>query len=325
MNPGHQRRLQDAILCVCFSLPVPLIATMIRWNPSGAEPRSPFGSDASFLLFLVVNLAVMFAAFFFLLRIRGRTLFQVSYAVLFLVLLGYGTLLALRLHRDFYTFVFQHVLSFWIIFCWRLDEFTSEKRAKDFYRYMRTVNIVVFICTCCWLILMGYAVCVRSEPRWAESLFYNVLNLVFAFLLIMMTSHLGMALFKRVHIDGDRFVVEGYDFSQYVSDADKQLAVLFLSAHGTAVSCARVDALLQEHSAPHAGRKSTWDCAACIERDYAVYKCPKYRAIYNRVLTVKRLFEALEIGDILSPKGQASEKKKGWKLRLFDDVRLVGR
>jgi hypothetical protein len=34
---------------------------------------------------------------------------------------------------------------------------------------------------------------------------------------------------------------------------------------------------------------------------------------------------ALEIGDILSPGGQAAEKKAGWKLRPFDDVRLAGR
>jgi hypothetical protein len=319
------RGLRSSLLAVCFSLPVPLIAAMIHWNPSRAAPANPFESETAFALFFIANSVALFSAFFLLLRVSGRTLFQVCFSALFFLLLGYGIALALMLHRDFFTYVFQHILSFWIIFCWRLEDFTNDRRAKGFFRYMRTVNIVVFAFTSFWLILMGYAVCVRSEPRWAESLFYNVLNIVYAFLLIVMTSHLGMALFKRVHIDGDRFVVEGYDFSQYVSDADKRLAVLFLSAQGTSVPCARVDEFLHAHKASPKGRKAAWDCATCRQHDYPVYKCPKYRAVYNRVLSVKKLFEALEIGDILSPGGQASEKKEGWKLRLFDDVRLVRR
>ena len=140
-----------------------------------------------------------------------------------------------------------------------------------------------------------------------------------------MTSHLGMALYKRVHIDGESFVVEGHDFSTYVNDADKRLAVLFLSAQGRSIPCSEVSSALGLARGASGGRTASWDCVTCHRENYPVYKCPKYRAAYNRVLSVKKLFEALEIGDVLSPGGQASEKKEGWKLRLFDDIRLVGR
>jgi len=322
MKLEARREVQRAVLAFCFCIPLPLIAVMVHWNPSHSEPGNPFATFSVFLLFAFCNAAGLLLVTWILLKVRDRGLFETLFALAFFLLLAYGIGLALRVHRDFFTYVFQHILSFWLIFCRRLEGFSRPTRAKTTLRYMRTVNIVVFALTSIWLILMGYAVCIRAEPRWIESMLYNAYNLVLVFLLIIMTSHLGTALYKRVSIDGKSFVVEGHDFSTYMSDADKRLAVQFLSAQGRSIPCSEVSAALEAVRSGSGGRTNTWDCATCQKENYPVYKCPKYRAAYNRVLSVKKLFEALEIGDILSPGGQAAAKKSGWKLRLFDDVRL---
>ena len=50
--------------------------------------------------------------------------------------------------------------------------------------------------------------------------------------------------------------------------------------------------------------------------------CPKYKNIYNRILDIKKLFESLGIGTIISPDNKRNILTEGWKLRFFDDIQV---
>jgi len=54
---------------------------------------------------------------------------------------------------------------------------------------------------------------------------------------------------------------------------------------------------------------------------YLVSFYTKYKNIYNRILDIKKLFESLDIGTIISPDNERNILTEGWKLRFFDDIR----
>ena len=175
MNLATRREVQRAVLAFCCCIPVPLIAALVYWDPSHTAPGNPFGASSLFLLFVVGNAVGIFLISWLLLKVNNRGHFEVMFAVSFFLLLAYGIALAIMVHRDFFTYVFQHILCFWLIFCRRLEGFANPKRWRITLAYMRTANLIVLAAVCVWLILMGYAVCTRAEPRWIESIFYNAL------------------------------------------------------------------------------------------------------------------------------------------------------
>ncbi len=63
-------------------------------------------------------------------------------------------------------------------------------------------------------------------------------------------------------------------------------------------------------------------CARCVEEPLKATGCRTYRRIYKRVNDIRKLLEALEIGTILNPDNKMKVVERGWKLRLFDDVRV---
>ena len=61
-----------------------------------------------------------------------------------------------------------------------------------------------------------------------------------------------------------------------------------------------------------------------MAENWTAYDCATYRNLKNRINDAKKYLELLQIGTIVPAEENRREIKiTGWRLRLFDDVRLV--
>jgi hypothetical protein len=188
------------------------------------------------------------------------------------------------------------------------------------YGYLRTFNLVVFVFTGAWIALMGYAISTRQEPRWAESIIYNIYNTVFIFLLAVTTVDLRIRGQRTVVVSDASLHIDRYNFTEYFTGTAGILVRAFLRSQGRTLTCREIAAKAGEDT--ESGPNS---CSACLEARWKVTRCKHYRNIYNMTLDIKRMLETLEIGTIVSPQDRSRVKEDGWKLRLFVGVRVVPR
>ena len=173
---------------------------------------------------------------------------------------------------------------------------------------------------------MGYAIATRQEPRWSESIVYNSYNTVLIFLLGTASLRLQLQRFRNIRIvDGDLYI-DDWNFSRFFSELDKNIVIQFLTAEGN-LTCFMLDIALREggdgDGTDRKSKPQQWSCRECLEKGYTTTRCPKYKNLYNRILNIKKLFETLEIGTIITTENKMQIKEEGWKLRLFDDVRVI--
>ncbi|MFA6506336.1 MAG: hypothetical protein WCT14_09570 [Treponemataceae bacterium] len=82
---------------------------------------------------------------------------------------------AALIHRDFISLFFQAGCLHYALFL----ELAPRLNSGIFFRYVDrlysfTLGIIGFFLS--WIALMGYAISVRSEPRWIPAIGYNLLN-----------------------------------------------------------------------------------------------------------------------------------------------------
>ena len=65
------------------------------------------------------------------------------------------------------------------------------------------------------------------------------------------------------------------------------------------------------------------ECSLCLESTAKASQCKRYKTLYNRILSIKKILETFEIGTFISPDNKRDILSQGWKLRLFDDVKVV--
>ena len=81
--------------------------------------------------------------------------------------------------------------------------------------------------------------------------------------------------------------------------------------------CADLQKLLHPDSFADEG-----SCATCVDESRKAAMCSQYRTTYNSILETKKLLEFLGVGTITSSDNRRNILQDGWKLVLFENVRL---
>jgi hypothetical protein len=321
-----------------------IIALMVSINPSSTIPSSLPGEWG--ILFITFTTLFTLILTVWHQKITEKHMFFIYFPLSFILILAMGWMSALFVHRDFFSWPAQLVMIYYTIFLWRIDYLGIIKRKVQIYRALYQVAIVVFILWISWVMLMSWAIVVRSEPRWIESTFYNFCNGLIGLVMIYTAGILRDRVKQRIRLSGDAIYLDERNVSQLLSPQENSLIGVFLEAPHQSKNCrSLLEALnstgeLRESQAvgtgvlsgaedcPEEKSKSSsimpqTDCPTCHQEGWTATKCSAYRNLKNRIADAKKYLELLQIGTIVPVSENPRDiKEKGWRLRLFDDVRL---
>lgn len=319
-------------LAAVLAVGAPLVTLIVHANPSGAGPVSPFSGWPAAALVSVATGIVSFILFF--VSLRARTVrANVGWVGAGLVLHLVGLVaLGLSLHRDYFTLVFTTVFAFLIVY---VSSFRTRHDAKtltgpappamrDSIRHLVTVVTAVTALVSVWIILMGYAISTRAEPRWAESILYNVYFVVLVVIMVGAISSLRGETRRTVCVAENSFVADGHEFAGVLGEVNLRLLNQFMVSRGESLQCSQLALAIPSRNEP-AVTEIRRECEECRRQRYTATNCRRYRNLYNRIRDIRNLLESLEVGTILSPENKMNVVAEGWKLMLFENVavRLV--
>ena len=212
---------------------------MVHTNPSGAGPGTPFSASTEVVAVTIAAFLGLWGLYTYLLLVKNKLLFIGSFFLTF-ALVGTVTIwMGFALHRDYFSHIFQSILMYWLLFILSREHVASLHSRQRFYSFLFLFNTIIFLVAMVWIILMGYAVATRQEPRWAESIVYNVYNAVLAFIAGVVSLRLQLERFRNIRMRGGEVYIDNWNFSRYFSDTDMKIVSLFLTANGS-VSCASI-------------------------------------------------------------------------------------
>ncbi|MBI9105025.1 MAG: hypothetical protein JEY99_21600 [Spirochaetales bacterium] len=207
-----------------------------------------------------------------------------------------------------------------MIYFFQYDLFDSGLQESVRARGIVSISTIFFILWFLWLMLMGYAIVTRQEPRWKESIIYNVYSAVLLLILLIQILNLRARMYRRVVVTSGTIRIDDYDFTEYLGKSNLSIIQAFIH-NKKKVTCSQLISFIEDQKENNDSNMQI-NCSECIEQGFKVSLCPKYRSLYNRILYIKKLFESLEIGTIISPENKMNILTLGWKLRFFDDIRV---
>jgi hypothetical protein len=317
MTDKRTRLMQNIGLSAFLSLPAGIVALMICIGSSPVDHVLPDWYLRSGLpLILIVSLS-SFAAFFLFLTRKNLGASIASATLTGIVLAGLSIIAGLTIHRDFFTAAFQYILCIpaAIMFCIRRS--TASSMTKASFRLLGNAGYILAGFYTEWLMLMGYAISTRAEPRVFESIVYNIYNLVLILVLFGASWQMKQRSFSRVEVGMQTLLVNGKDISGMVGPKKARLLHEFATAEDRRLRCPEIQAILRPGEPDSAA-----DCATCGNETVKAAQCGRYRTTYNSVLDLKKMLEFLEIGTITTSANRRNILTDGWKLVLFEFVRL---
>jgi len=294
-----------------------VIEAMVLLNPSGTI-AGRMAEQTTLWFFLVSPLVVFLCAHSTAQATRTPPFFRrLGASLVLLVLLSWGA--GAAVHRDFFTFPAQLVMLYAALFLARLDGLGIVRRKVEVYRALSFSALLMFLLWILWLMLMSYAIVVRTEPRWIEATAYNLVNGLIGVLLAYSGATLRDQARQVIRLESDRVYLDQRDISAILSPQEGRLLQLFLGTSSHSFTCRSLLQNLKEEDED--GMERT-DCPACLSQGWSASQCGAYRNFKNRISDTKKYLELLQIGTIVPVSENPRQiKELGWRLRLFDDVR----
>jgi hypothetical protein len=312
------------------------ITVMAFLNPSGTEAVSWSGTEA--IGACALGAVAAFALPCLALRAEdGATLVRRAVFAL-IALLAMAWAFAIVCHRDFLVFATQAILIVFLTVLLKLETILTSPRRRAVYRATSTAAFVTFVLWTGWLMMMSYAIVTRDEPRWIESIAYNLVNGLIALGLLIAAATLRDRERRSLTCRNGVVHLDERDISAILSPQENRIVVAFLTAPSHRHTCRSL--LAQLRTTPGfdptdaesvaalpddpAVQEAAVDCDRCIDERWTATNCAAYRNLKNRISATKKYLELLQIGTIVPVSENAREiKERGWLLRLFDDVRVV--
>lgn len=314
--------IKRALTGVLFGFSIVLISFAVYLNPSNMQPSNPFRSEISFYLFLAVSFFVSSLIFIVPLLWQQKKHFFLIFSLSFVLQLCLLALCSIFIHRDFLTMVFQLFIMYPLILFSRYKVAFAEPQEVIQSRRMYNLSVIFFVLWSVWLLLMGYALVTRQEPRWAESLIYNVYILILILMIFIHLLKFRSRMYRRVYITSAKIMIDNYDFTGFLGKVNLNIIHIFILNNNKNVTCSIISSSFSVRDQNN-GLSNKWNCAECLINGNKATLCSRYKTIYNKILNIKKLFESLEIGTIISPDNKMNILTKGWKLRFFDDIRII--
>lgn len=296
------------------------ILAMVVLDPSRTLPAHAV-DRGRFLIIIVSTLAVGVGPNVPL-RAATRRLFYTGLALsLFFALLS-AVVAGSMVHRDFFAYMSPAILLHLTIILFRIDDFELVRRGFDVYSHIITGAIVVFSLWVGWLMLMSWAIVTRAEPRWIESTAYNVNNGLIGLLFLSAAITLRDRARRTIRLRNGALFLDDRNLSDHLSPQEHRFVLTFLAARGAPVTCRDlIERLTETDPEPVTG--GAVECSRCLVERWTASDCSVFRNLKNRINSTRKYLELLQIGAIVPVSENPREiKERGWRLRLFDDVRI---
>jgi hypothetical protein len=314
-----ESRLALDLLSVFLGMPIGSILLVIVYGPAIEPGLTISGPFVPVPAVLAIFLGA--AAFRLAFAARRRKGFVVALSIDITILIGASVALGIFLHRDFFTATFQYLLGGLIALMFRLSTRPRESLGakSSSLKAISLAGVVVSAFYVEWIMIMGYAISTRAEPRPIESVLYNVYGLAQVIALFFASRWVERSTFHAVKVGREFLEVDGRDIVSVLGQKKAEIFRLFALSPGRSLSCSKIQELFVEDKPElPSGR-----CTACTEQTTKVALCARYRNTYNCILELKRVLEFLEIGTITAPENKRRILSDGWKLALFENVRIV--
>lgn len=310
---------ENAVLSIFFSLPAVLVAVMVALGPSAVDQTHPGWLDSPFFLisFSIISVMIGSALYFFALTRQSFSRFLASIIGLTAIGVVASIFAAIGIHRDFYTSAFQFILILPVCGVVYVSERKERALPKNALPIASTTGFALATVYAQWILMMGYAIATRAEPRPVESIGYNVYNLALAFILLFASQSVKRAGFSTMVSSANALVVNDRDITTVAGPKKTLLIHAFASAPNRSLRCAELQKILHPDTFDGEG-----SCSSCVDESRKAAMCSQYRTTYNSILETKKLLEFLGIGTITSGDNRRNILQDGWKLALFENVRI---
>jgi hypothetical protein len=144
--------------------------------------------------------------------------------------------------------------------------------------------------------------------------------------LLLTATTLGDRAKRTVVCKGESVYLDARNISGLLSPQEVRLVRAFLAAADHTHTCRSLLIYIQatDGGDDPVAVVPTVDCDRCMELRWTASNCPAYRNLKNRINATKKYLELLQIGTIVPVSESPRETKEaGWRLRLFDDVRVA--
>lgn len=307
-------------LSLFFALPFPVVALMVRYGPLSALTGNPGWFRVWFWPMLITDLALGYGLFRLALGRKKFAPFSALLAMAMVINTAISILAALTVHRDFFAATFQYILCTPAALLLFLPLGNSHHFGKSALRTIGRIGYVLSVFYAEWIILMGYAIATRAEPRPIESIVYNIYNLVLVFVLFAVSRQINLQSHTTVISSPTSLSLNGRDISTMIGQKKLLLMNGFAMSQSRTLRCPDIQRLMAG-----ADDGGTEGCAQCLSQPAKAAQCGRYRNTYNTILDLKKLLEILEIGSISASENRRNILAEGWKLVLFENVRLTAK
>lgn len=282
----NRERVSRILSALFFGLPFSLVTLIVRYSPSSYS-----GANLPALLLdwgLPLAAATCFAGYFLFysfLGIKHQRSFLISITGICGGLIAVSVLAGLSLHPDYFSAAFQYALIWPTALLYGLWTAPADEFTRNTLKSLGIAGLVITGFFVEWIMLMGYAIATRAEPRAMESLVYNVYNLMLALALFIISRGVEHKSRRSVHISASRVMVDGKDVSSLFNPGQSQLLLSLAKAPGRTLDCCQASALQASH-----------------------------------LQDLRKVLELIEVGTILVPRMSDQVLATTWKLVAFENV-----
>lgn len=246
-----------------------VIELMVSVNPSNTIAITPPGSGSRLFLAGSAGFAALMP--FLALRALGVRSFFLRFFVGFISLILMSWYAGTYLHRDFYTYSFQIVLLYMVIFLVRVKSLEIIRQRTRIFRIFSVSALIAFVLWVVWLMLMGYTIVTRQEPRWIEATAYNLINGLIAVLILYAAAVVHEQSKRTIYLVGDELYLDGRNLTVALSPQESFIVYSFLTASGHTLTCSFLRRLLYKGEEVERDLES---CARCLREKWTASKCP---------------------------------------------------
>lgn len=302
-------RFENIIVNLVFSFCFTLLTFTIYFNPSGAEPYSPFTNIIKpFIISIILS-----GGFYFFLQyltyLKRVKYFLINLIIQALLILTSIIYLGINLHRDYFSLTFQILTIYYTVF---LTNLTIFKPNAHFYKSVNIFTTIVVVAIFSWILLMGYSIVKREEPRWAEATIYNIYYLVILIILYYKNYKLSYYTKKHIIVKDARIFIDDFDLSQIIGADHINILNFFINKKKG--NCYLINKYLSEFS-----NKNIPCSEFCDNKPHI---CNYYRNLYNKINNLKRFLELLHVGTIKPCENKRDIKNEGWSVEFYKDTEI---
>jgi len=298
------------LLAAYTALSIPLITWMVYLNPSGSPPGNPFSNWIQPTVWSATLFTFSFLLFAILLILERVIILRMVQIVTGTVLCGTAILMAQYIHRDYYSAVFMILVSLGATNLYRIPDLPLPPKGRKYLHQYSLVALFICFALMIWILLMGYAIAVRSEPRWSESILYNTYNGGLLLITFVSSLRLGRGGKRNVVVGRHTLIIDDLDLSMLLNEKTESILFLLFKYPGERITCRFIT-----DEEPEYYRE---ECEWCT----VAGSCTEYGKLESILLELKKIITSLQLGSLELPDPKRRSRSEGWIFRPSSDVTI---